>query len=276
MPKLYKNTEGKVLMSVGNRLIKQPYEFGNAFQNRMGLNNYIQVPNISVNESDGFSILTWIYLSQFPNSTTRDLLFTINDDSTSKYYQLRWDSSSGIVREEYVSYLSDYVGGLGYLYNSNNLVGIKIKKGEISKRHWETNIRDLISPSEENILTKIEISRNFRNTMRQNRFLVFNRFISNEEFTFYRNNKLGNELQSTLGVALDLHNDFAEILDFSTNNYNYADYDPLNLPVGSDFRVCCRDYSGNNRHGEIINLPAGDLTQKLNYANANLFVPFLT
>ena len=44
--KLFKNTDGKVLMSVGNKLIKQTHEFRLAFQNRIGkYNNRPTEPN---------------------------------------------------------------------------------------------------------------------------------------------------------------------------------------------------------------------------------------
>lgn len=48
------------------------------------------------------------------------------------------------------------------------------------------------------------------------------------------------------------------------------------LPIGGIDKVGVRDYSGNNRHGEIMNLPAGTLQEQLDWANANLFVPFIS
>jgi len=46
--KVFSNEEDKILTSMGGRIIKQPYEFGNAFQNRMGLSNYIKISNLSL------------------------------------------------------------------------------------------------------------------------------------------------------------------------------------------------------------------------------------
>ena len=96
-----------------------------------------------------------------------------------------------------------------------------------------------------------------------NGFVLFNRLTSDEEYMFFLSNKNGGGLQSNIGVLVDIRCNEAEILDFST------------LQDGSDMRVGVRDYSGNNHHGQIMNLPAGSLEDKLAYANANLFVPFI-
>ena len=54
--KIYNNGENKILFSAGDRIIRQPYEFGNAFQNRMGLNNYIIVDGLNISI---LYILSW-------------------------------------------------------------------------------------------------------------------------------------------------------------------------------------------------------------------------
>ena len=76
--KLYKNTEGKVLMSVGNKLIKQPYNFGNAFQNRIGLNNQIE---FSYNIGFDHTIVHW----SRNNGNTNANLFNFRDYAQSMH-----------------------------------------------------------------------------------------------------------------------------------------------------------------------------------------------
>jgi hypothetical protein len=97
-------------------------------------------------------------------------------------------------------------------------------------------------------------------TTKYSEFVVFDRGLPDSEFKFYYSNACGSELQSTVGISVYLKNNFAEILDFST------------AQDGTVLRVGVRDYSGFNRHGEIINLPAGTTQYKLDYANTNLFV----
>jgi hypothetical protein len=93
-------------------------------------------------------------------------------------------------------------------------------------------------------------------------FRLFNRVFNITEILYNSNNGTYNEPFSLLGIEVWYKFDLAEILDFS---------DALD---NSDLRVGVRDFSGNNRHGELINLPAGTLQEKLDYANANLIVTY--
>lgn len=277
MPKLYKNTEGKVLMSVGNRLIKQPYEFGNGFQNRMGLNNYIQISGLNI--SSYFTIFEWVEDTNTAIAT-RSQYFNLRDVNNDNFSCSRWTTYNNIG----ISKNGDFSEGggnfIGIGSTNTGTLGLNCRSytSMISKLNYvrQNNIRftaQLTSITAQNFnsiwigavrKTNGTVPSDFSSAnMRHSRFILFNREVNNNEYLYFYNNRLGNELQSTLGVEIDLHNDFAEILDFSLSQN------------GSDMRVGCRDYSGFNRHGEIMNLPAGTLQQKVDYANANLFVSFI-
>lgn len=92
---------------------------------------------------------------------------------------------------------------------------------------------------------------------KMNSFLFYKRILSEEEYAYWKNNYLGNEplLRTDLVFFLKMSAK-AEIFDFGG-------------VVGQ--AVGIRDYSGNNYHGRIRNLPAGTLQEQLDYANANLF-----
>lgn len=93
-------------------------------------------------------------------------------------------------------------------------------------------------------------------------FRLFDCLFINSEIVFNANNGTFNDPFSNLALKLWYKFELAEILDFS---------DALD---GSDMRIGIRDFSGNNRHLELIGLPAGTTQEKLDYANANLFVTY--
>lgn len=272
--KLYKNTEGKVLMSVGNKLIKQPYEFGLAFQNRMGLKNYLQISNISISQYG--TILTTS--TNFIPATYAQVVFNCQNSNNDNYSY--WSETAGA---DLLKYLKNY-GGANQATNTIAHINSAVKKIIIGCVTRVTSINSIINgdntltsttSTQTNTLpiTKIWVgalrssngilpSEYSNSSIKHNRFVMYSRELSLSEIRYYYNNSLGNDLQSTTGIEIDLHCNKAEILDFSL------------LQDGSDMRVGCRDYSGFNRHGEIMNLPAGTLQQKLDYANANLFVSF--
>ena len=89
--------------------------------------------------------------------------------------------------------------------------------------------------------------------------IVFDRKISLDEYRYINNNRNGNPPLTNQGLFIYLKLNGAEILS-----------------IGGVDKVGVRDYSGNNHHGEIMNLPAGTLQEQLDWANANLFVPFIS
>ena len=285
--KLFKNTEGKVLMSVGNKLIKQPYEFGAAHDIRetRGLsiaNMYIRCKSPIQNISNGaFAIMTFMdtainqpnnnsgvcrfestsYIAALGLSfrTTDRPLITYNKTSESTYSTstVQFASSSPALSMASTRTATFNLSKTKCNVFKNTTIGTEIDHSLIS-----------FTPETYNYFTFARGTAGYNsyengiNIAKWNRVLIFDRYVSQGEHLYFHNNGLGNDTQSYQGVILDIRCKFAEILDFSL------------LQDGSDMRVGCRDYSGFNRHGEIMNLPAGTLQQKTDYANANLFVPF--
>lgn len=275
--KLFKNTEDKVLMSASGKLIKQNYGFGNAFQNRLGLNNYIKFDLTGVAQYYNIFVC-----SRHIGYSYAVILVSLNNTNNDHY-----------------NFEADYAGALNVGIQKNALSGnsmqfhpmiytftplktiwlgcyigatvpysLYLGTGEYTQSTTvETNNYPLSSgwigaASDSNgTLPSVYASPTLTT---YNRLLLIDRKWSFNEFKYLYNNGSGNDPQSNVGIIVDIICNFAEILDFSA------------LQNGSDMRVGCRDYSGYHRHGEIMNLPAGDLTQKLNFANANLFVPFIS
>ena len=92
-----------------------------------------------------------------------------------------------------------------------------------------------------------------------NTFALFDRILTLPELTFYYNNRIGSNFQSRVGLIIDL-------------NFNNATV----VNIGGVDYVGVEDVSGNGNHGRIMNLPAGTLQEQLDWANANLFVPFIS
>ena len=276
--KIYNNgSDGKILMSSAGKIIRQPYEFGNAFQNKMGLNNYIEISGLNL--SQYYSIFNWNYRSDISNLTTG--IYNVQNSNLDNYIYRYYDA--GLTAQgAYMPKNSDYGATSIIPYNTNTKIGAysfscAICNSDNVNQHYQNSFAYSQAVTQTNLfpITKIWLGahRNSNgatpnnytsNIVKINRFTFFNRQISSGEYLFAYNNKVGNDFQSNLGIEIDLLCNFAEILDFSM------------LQNGSDMRVGCRDYSGYNRHGEIINLPAGTLQQKLYYANANLFVQFIS
>lgn len=268
--KLYQNSEGKVLMSVGNKLIKQPHEFGLAFQNRMGLNNYINITGLNIST---MSVLSWgrspvsglssPILGFFFETNNYNMGGSANSIGSIDTRKNGWpgvtSTSVGIVSSTF-----NY-GTYGFTKTpANNIRPLCDIYGNESNSiiFTDTTLNRITLLAAKSTAGAGTVNGFSNQNVSVNRLIVYNRIINSGEFYYFLDNKLGNNPQSILDIELDIKCDKAEILDFSS------------LQDGSDMRVGCRDYSGFNRHGEIMNLPAGTLQQKVDYANANLFVPF--
>lgn len=272
MPSIYKTPDGAILKNPDGKIIKQPHDFGFAFQNRMGINNYIRISNVSDLNNYGQSIL-WVN-NEKPPTGTEVVLSTTNTNLDN--YSLCNSGKVYFVSKNYIGVDSTYHATLSinnttllemlmisYKLRSNYNNSLIVNEKESTKIQNTSNDFNLksIQLSAGVHLSGESINR-YTTRVLYNRYILINRDLSLAEYLYFYNNNLGNDLQSTTGVDIDLHCEKAEILDFSP------------LQDGSNMRVGCRDYSGYNRHGEIMNLPAGTLQQKLDFANANLFVPF--
>ena len=281
--KIYNNGENKVLMSAGDRIIRQPYEFGNAFA-QTAQNCYIDIDIIHFGEFTIFGCSDFNYIGGNAGYVKSFVSWLDADDNN--YVFGGWDYGDG-----YIGLTKN-----ANLLNTSNLgvpplpvisvSPISASKNfffKIDSRLDKTKNNFYVNSVSHNQTSWIEAFTDIKririgahrtsagstpNVFQQggqknNRLILFNRQVPDSEYFFYFNNRIGSNLQSREGVILDIIMDRAEILDFSA------------LQDGSDLRVGCRDYSGFNRHGQIMNLPVGSLADQLAFANANLFVPFI-
>lgn len=256
--KLFKNTEGKVLMSVGNKLIKQPYEFGLGFQNRMGLNNYFEATNLNIQK--GWSYLIVCKINTVVVGTDNGLLSAISttlnlsDNIMTRRTQIFPNIIDNIVYTTIntIAYNPIYFNTTdnSSFFNGNNLT---------STTNIVTNgTRDIlrigvIGAFNGNVIGKASY---MGSDSTINKVYVFNRSLSIGEILYFKNNLLYNELQSRDGLMYE---------------YDLSKVDIISID-GVD-NVCARELV-SGRHAIMYNLPAGTLQQKVDYANANLFVPF--
>lgn len=271
--KIYNNGEGKILFSAGDRIIRQPYEFRNSFQNRAALSNYILVNNVELDFINSTELL-WVNTG----AATGGRVFTTLKATENNYSRVSWNDRGYFVRNNYPTSPSQNVlnNSIGVALNSINFLCRILRDSGIGTLiHNSMKVTSPISSQLQDtsyravILGAIIVSAGTSivpdsySTEKFNRYSIFSRALSDDEISYYYNNKLGSEFQSVSNLEIDLIPNRAEILDFSADQDN------------SDLRVGVRDYSGNNRHGQIMNLPVGTLQEQLDWANANLFVPFI-
>lgn len=255
--------EGKILTSVGNRIIKQPYEFGTAFKGKSPYYIDINIPNL---DYDSFTILNFVK-NPTGNAYFNEIFLggvsshSLKSQSASHY----WVASSSLnVNTPAIG----SVPGIGlnrfdmyYISSDKTSKTLRTGSGEVisdipyvAGGAFDTYVLG-------KVLTKLRIGTYGLYTSTNilfNRLIIFNRQLSVGELKYVYGNGLGNDLQSLSGLVIDIRLQQAEVISI----------------LGVD-TPCVRDFSGNNHHGQIMNLPAGTLQQKLDYANANLFVPFI-
>lgn len=266
--KIYNNGENKVLMSAGDRIIRQPYEFGNAFQNKVGLSNYVKILNPDLtNDYESIIITNNAYSIISANTYFNIITSNGNNFNVNSYYgggTTSWlalsKNGSDVAGSRLFRYaIGDQIRGVQYIFTTINQT---VASGRLNGFIGQSSpVTDFSNASTIEIGKYSNIYTN--SDLKLNRFVIFNRQLTTEERSYFYNNKIGSNLQSRVGMVLDIIMNKAEILDFST------------FQDGSDLRVGCRDYSGFNRHGQIMNLPVGSLEDQLAFANANLFVPFI-
>ena len=250
--KLFKNTEGKVLMSVGNKLIKQPYEFGFGFRGNSTVR--IKIPSC-INHSSPFTVMIW-YKKNDITQYDGVMSFMYENLFGSAYSEIYYGNGNNAF---------NWRSSLQNISNSSSFafLAFKYENSIFKVFNNTTSISKNITLG--NNLCDIYLGGNYDSgtfqTLKQtgilNNFKLFNRSLSDSEIIYHRNNLLGNDIQSNTGLLSSLTLSGAEVINIS----------------GVD-QPCIRDYSGNNFHGIIENLPAGTAQQKVDYANANLFVPF--
>jgi len=260
------NNEGKILRSnqTGD-ILKQNYNFGNGFYKGETTNCYIDFPNLMFNIQNDFSLITWFKSVQ-------------SDDAFSFQWLIRDDLDNCFLSSYRVNTNKSLISGDSWNSAFNNSYGSNTINDTISTGKTLTAaIKSGSSLTQRSDLkTNFNPSFNFQNTnytdlylnvgnatggLKYNisiipYFLLYSRAISDSEYIYLFNNKLSNPPLSLFASDIYLKNDIAELFDFGGT-------------IGQAVGV--RDFSGNNNHGRILNLPAGTLQEQLDYANANLF-----
>lgn len=264
--KIYNNGENKILMSAGDRIIRQPYEFGKGFTNGAGLNNYIEVPDINLPSDWGAVILAGMsgtkayegYLQAVSTTLNRSdsfigrsigsgrFLFNIDDDSGYNGYH----NSSGIpfryIFSEHDKYTFNVNGGTQSL---SEVASIRNEYLRDTLRIGASNTFSSNTGAIAYYLSDIESI---------NRIVILDDKLSLGEIRYWVNNGLYSYPQNTLAFRHLYDLQEAEIVTISGVDY-----------------VGIKDQIGG-KHGMIMNLPAGTLQEQLDWANTNLFVPFIS
>ncbi len=273
---IFKNANNNVLFTGGGNVLKRPYDFGKSF--KPIANEYIKISGLNI--SQYINMYSWMQHIN-PNNGNTYAWFNFRNTNNDNYCLNTWAYSTGyngLNKNKATTGGSGNIGTYVGNYSSKYLVSnifredntVTLKKdliNKINKTSTQTNdyAYDEIwlgAGRTSNGLTPNIYA--YQTGFIQNRFALFSRELTIDELRYFFNNKSGNDFLSTTSILIDLRCNIAEILDFSS------------LQDSSDMRVGVRDYSGYNRHGQIMKLPAGILQEQLDYANTNLFVPSLS
>lgn len=276
MIELFKNDEDNILYGQDGNIFRTPYDFGKGFQNKRSLKNYIKISNVNISSLLHSVGMWW---NQIDSMIGNKYVINFRSSTQSAYYLISYINNQTdawpLIKFNNIARYQGSISFIGKIKNS-----FFVKNGATYCRHWRdgiltaTEFTSINDANTEWFADNIYIGAysdtiggalEYNNVAcKNNGFVLYDRLIPDAEIKYHVANLSGNELQSAVGLHVFLKLDFAEILDFSIAQY------------GSDMRVGCRDYSGNNRHGEIMNLPAGTLSEKLAWANANLFTSFIS
>lgn len=266
------NNEGKILRSnQTGSVLKQNYNFG-GFVN---IQNYtVRIPSLSdYNFNGGFSVLNYRKDGDL-SPDIRSGIFNItidslNQNSISFGYDYQYISHSVVTYKNGNTPAKTNrvkTGNLMFFYSQPNFPRCEILNS------WTTFGRSTFGGGELEQLDlsvsgkSVEIGYGYGRSgtagydrSRRGMFLLYGRDLTENELRYLYNNELGNG-PLNLNLLLVYYKYLqAEIFDFGGT-------------IGQAVGV--RDYSGNNNHGRIMNLPAGTLQEQLDYANANLFEPW--
>lgn len=258
--KIYNNGENKILMSAGDRIIRQPYDFGKAFRRISGFNTYMLIENIGLPDDFGY------YMIQTNESTENNQLMALINTSLNESDQI-WSRGVSIKHRLNIadSAFNTQVSlpylGLMYMFSYSDRHDIYTARSILTvsgTRHEGT--RDIVRVGTSGHLDYNTVSFNgyMDVSTKINKLVFLDRPLSISEVRFIENNLLYHNPQTRSGIIHEYNFEKAEILTFS----------------GVD-HVAIRDLVGG-AHGKIMNLPAGTLQEQLDWANANLFVPFIS
>ncbi len=277
---IFKNENNEVILGGSGNIFGVPYNFNRALSTSILTTMYVYVPNISFT-SDNYHIIQW-YNQLNPQQGIK-MAVTLSGENnydslsvrsiTSNSDQWPFIRLSGINTQSSAMPLTTYASIFFMEFIKNNF--------EVTPCY---NLNERTSATDSNEAYEISnlyigaygniVPTSYCNTYSKRAdLLIYNRVLSESERKYIYNNLSGREPISLLGCVCFFKNNKAEILDFSGNDYAY---DADNIPSDASFAVGVRDFSGNAHHGQIMNLPDGTLAEQLEYANANLFVNFIS
>lgn len=241
------NNDGKILRSnQTGGVIKQNYNFGEAFNNTNASNTYIDFPSLINMSFPSWSMC--IFREGILSLAEATYEIFLNDGA---YRWSRKRSNNSDLQFISPAFSGDYFGKNGYVWGSSDSVSLLGSSNGIQKVTETFPISDILT---------LEIgtynSGQTNSVVKIAEFSLFSRLLSDGEINYYINNNLGNNKLNENDIVLDVKFLFAEIFDFGGT-------------IGQAVGV--RDFSGNDNHGRILNLPSGTLQEQLDYANANLF-----
>jgi len=241
--KIYNNGENKILFSAGDRIIRQPYEFGKCYMRESNQFIDFDVSGLITRDitlcfwlkNQGFTIPILMY-DDLGNEVIR---LEITADDRHRIVELNSIKTNGIISSPSNSFKVFKIDSDGNAnFGANGGFGYN---------------------------TPVTVSDYTIKTIRVlgvggvDYLVLFDRFLSKSEYLFIYNNGLGSYPQLLLGALIFADFNGAYILNNGT----------------SDF-VGVKNEIGINTHGVLNNLPAGTLQEQLDWANANLFVPFIS
>jgi hypothetical protein len=254
---------GKILKSNdGNKVMKQNFNFGKSFTS-FTTSVYIKSGYV-VNHLQPFSILAYAEDTGAVGTESNGIFTIIDNNNDGPVVVGRYSGTNAYMLTQKSPYTG---GGFAALINTpiddllKWLSGVSsdgtnislIKNNSFIGSHPVNSLYQSTA-----VELRIGVAAPFSySAMRGklDRFTIYDRAVSQAEINFAYNNGLGNELLNLTGLQVNYLMDKAEVL----NN-------------GSGDFAGVRDYSGNNnRHGEIIGLPAGTVQEQVDFANANYF-----
>lgn len=265
--KIYNNGEDQILMSAGDRIIRQPYEFGKS--HRTPASTYpLSMPLFNDINGD-FTIIVigipleadrghWgVYNNGLINQNNQVISGHMN--STGPNYNFWKNEHSGFPQfaggkiNGLIYACAAYSNGLlRFVNNTTNLI-VSINTTLIDRSNPIFRIGSTFSA------TSTRAGLNFKTA----EVYIFNRALAANEIQYHYNNGLSNNLQNTTGLIHKILLDTYEILDFSV------------LQDSSDMGIGFRNII-TTRNLKQGGLPGGTLQEQLNWANGNLSILFIS
>lgn len=280
MAEIYKNNDSQILFGNGGNVFKKPFNFTNGFTPIA--NEYVEISNLTVTSSN-------VSILGLKKYTSKSMIISAQIES-GYHMQIGGRSNDTLFTTPPSSFIEgandvDESKNLALIYHHNNAGFYTSWYGSLrtsysdqpSDSGYRTLTRDLTSTFVASVIRSFTIGAGGSTTdssgniitsysgtgsMHKN-VLLYDRELSTSELKYIWNNGLLNEPLVLSGCICYFKLNKAEIIDFSITQ------------DGSDMRIGVRDFSGSNNHGEIKNLPVGTNEEKLTYANANLFKPYL-